>query len=91
MFHTEYRNNVIATGQSTIQLDDIDYCESQNLTVLGGFLMIFKNQRRITMSARLTDEEKARGRAHLLDYLNKVAEEPAAMYLWVCNEEDRPS
>lgn len=88
MFSNGQRSDIISSSQSIVGLDDIEYCESQNLEMLGGFLMIFRNQRRITINARLSDQAKAYGRDHLLQYLTKVADAPAAMYLWVCDEGD---
>lgn len=66
---------------------DIDYRESNDMTLLGGFLMTFKNQRRITINARLTEEEKAQGLAHMLEYLERVGDTQVIMYLWTADQE----
>lgn len=68
--------------QTTISTPNIDYRESENFTNLGGFLMVSSIRRRVTMSARLTDEEKQRGLLHLLDQLN-AAGGKVGVYLWM--------
>lgn len=58
------------------------YRESERLTKLGGFLMAYGTQRRITMNAQLTDEEKSHGIRYLLDQLAQASEKQG-VYLWI--------
>lgn len=71
---------------TTIIPKDIEYRESENLTNLGGFLMEYGNQRRVTMNAQLTDEEKRRALSYLLDQLAEASEK-AGVYLWIRDTE----
>lgn len=65
----------------------VDYRESDHLTNLGGFLMTYGNQCRITMSARLSTEEKARGMEYLIGHLDEMTSGKPGVYLWLASPE----
>lgn len=63
---------------------EVEYCERTSLVNLGGFLMSYKGQHRITLSAYLSDEEKLRAVEHLLECLLSKLENSSKweVYFW---------
>ena len=68
----------------------VEYCESERLRHIDGYIVIYGKQCRITLSARLHDEDKARGFEYLLSCVNNlcaVSQKPSAVFLWSIADE----
>jgi hypothetical protein len=70
------------------QVGDVEYRESDRLTTVGGFLMTFGSQRRITMSTQLSTDEKERGIAYLLRCLADAPSHTQHVFLWGADDEE---
>lgn len=60
----------------------VEHCDSGRLTHIGGFLMTCGDLGCITLSAQLTQEDKARGREMLLSRLNTIPIGTSGVHLW---------
>jgi hypothetical protein len=69
---------VTAQGESWT----VEHRESERLTHIGGFLMTHGDLGCITLSARLAEKDKARGREVLLNRLGCLAVGTSGVRLW---------
>ena len=72
--------------QGQLDAAQVTYCESDLLTNVRGFLMVYGSQRLITMSTQCSPEEKARGLQYLVDCLVESVGRKRAVYLWMGDE-----
>lgn len=61
---------------------NMKYSESEHLTHIGGFLMTYGKQCRVTLSTHLSKEEKVFGLKHLLACLAETPPGSASVHLW---------
>jgi len=60
----------------------VEQRESEALTRLGGFLMTYGDQSCLTLNARLSEADKARGREEILDRLTTTPTGISSTVLW---------
>lgn len=60
----------------------IEQRESERLTNIGGYLMTYADLSCITLSKRLAETDKARGREVMLDRLMDTPVGTSGVYLW---------
>src|SRR4051794_6238911 len=65
----------------SVQEETIE-CYEQEGVDIGGFLVAYETHRSLVLNARLTEEEKAEGRMHLLSRLNENPHCRRGLFIW---------
>ena len=66
----------------------VEYCESNSLTQVGGFLVTYGASSCITMNANLARAEKRRNRRHFIRQLMMLPLGTSAVHLWSNDEQE---
>lgn len=64
-------------------LTDLDHQETQALSEVGAILVVYGSQRRLTLNAHLSQEDKDRALAYMRDRLGELVEGQPALHVWL--------
>jgi hypothetical protein len=70
--------------------DTFAYRESEVLNIRGGYMVVYYDQCRITMSAKLPEAEKQRGQAELLRWRSLLEPRGGGTYWWYVDGGEQP-
>jgi len=71
------------------QVWQIEHYESERLTHVGGYLITYQTRGRVTLSTQLSDDDKTKGKRHLLNLLSKRPTGTNGVLLWHPDDEEQ--
>lgn len=68
------------------EVTNYTYQETDQLSLSGGYMIVYLDECHITMNAHLPNDVKEQGRLHMLNHRQQLEVQSGGIYIWRANE-----